>query len=77
MPDITQMTESQKLKLEVYRLVMNDSAATEKAIEFIASSELNFELFKDAYAKTTSEVTALAKTEKAIRIAKEVKDLFA
>lgn len=77
MPDITQMTEAQKLKLEVYRLVMNDSAATEKAIEFIASSELNFELFKDAYAKTASEVTALAKTEKAIRIAKEVKDLFA
>jgi hypothetical protein len=77
MPDITQMTEAQKLKLEVYRLVMNDSAATEKAIEFIASSELNFELFKDAYAKTANENTALAKTEKAIRIAKEVKDLFA
>lgn len=77
MPDITQMTDSQKLKLEVYRLVMNDSAATEKAIEFIASSELNFELFKDAYAKTANENTALAKTEKAIRIAKEVKDLFA
>lgn len=77
MPDITQMTDAQKLKLEVYRLVMNDSAATEKAIEFIASSELNFELFKDAYAKTANENTALAKTEKAIRIAKEVKDLFA
>lgn len=77
MPDITQMTDAQKLKLEVYCMVMNDSAATEKAIEFIAGSELNFELFKDAYNKTGSEPTALAKTEKAIREAKEVLDLFA
>ena len=77
MADITQMTDAQKLKLEVYRLVMNDSAATEKAIEFIAGNELNFELFKDAYcAKTSNEPTALAKTEKAIREAKEVLDLF-
>lgn len=76
MADITQMTDAQKLKLEVYRLVMNDSAATEKAIEFIAGNELNFELFKDAYSKTANEPTALAKTEKAIREAKEVLDLF-
>lgn len=77
MTEITKMTEAQSLKFEIYRLVMNDSAATEKAIEFIAGSELNFVLFKDAYAKTANENTALAKTEKAIRIAKEVKDLFA
>lgn len=77
MPDITQMTDAQKLKLEVYRMVMNDSAATEKAIEFIAGSELNFELFKDAYYKTATEPTAMTKTEKAIREAKEVLDLFA
>ncbi|EPO6584303.1 DUF2560 family protein [Enterobacter hormaechei] len=76
MADITQMTDAQKLKLEVYRLVMNDSAATEKAIDFIAGNELNFELFKDAYDKTANEPTALAKTEKAIREAKEVLDLF-
>lgn len=77
MADITQMTDAQKLKLEVYRLVMNDSAATEKAIEFISGSELNFELFKDAYSKTANETTAMNKTEKAIREAKEVLDLFA
>ncbi|WP_286933876.1 DUF2560 family protein [Leclercia sp. UBA5958] len=77
MAETTLMTDAQKLKLEVFRMVMNDSAATEKAIEFIAGSELNFELFKDAYAKTATEPTALAKTEKAIREAKEVLDLFA
>lgn len=77
MAEITQMTDAQKLKLEVFRMVMNDSAATEKAIEFIADSELNFELFKDAYNKTGNEPTAMAKTEKAIREAKEVLDLFA
>lgn len=77
MADITQMTDAQHLKLQVYRLVMNDSAATEKAIEFIAGSILNYELFKDAYAKTANETTARAKTEKAIREAKEVLDLFA
>lgn len=76
MAEITQMTDAQKLKLEVFRMVMNDSAATEKAIEFIADSELNFELFKDAYNKTGNEPTAMAKTEKAIREAKEVLDLF-
>lgn len=77
MADITQMTDAQKLKLEVFRMVMNDSAATEKAIEFIAGSELTFELFKDAYARTATEPTALSKTEKAIREAKQALDLFA
>ena len=77
MAETTLMTDAQKLKLEVFRMVMNDSAATEKAIEFIAGSELNFELFKDAYAKTATEPSALAKTETAIREAKEVLDLFA
>lgn len=76
MADITQMTDAQKLKLEVNRLVMNDSAATEKAIEFIAGNELNFELFKDQYHLAGAEVSPVSRTDKAIREAKEALDLF-
>lgn len=77
MPELTPITEEQALKLKVFRLVMNDTAAAEKAIAFISGSSLNFELFQDAYARSHTEPTAVASTEKAIREAKESLDLFA
>lgn len=74
--DITELTEIQTMKLGIFRMVQGDTAAAEKAIEFVNGSKLNLELFTDAYVKAQTEVTALARTEKAIREAKESLDLF-
>ncbi|MDA3131697.1 DUF2560 family protein [Atlantibacter subterraneus] len=76
MPEITELTESQLMNLDILRMVMFDTAAAQKAIEFIQGSKLNFELFKDHYAMAIVEPTPVARTEKAIREAKEALDLF-
>lgn len=76
MAEITALTELQQMNLEILRLVQSDTAAAEKAITFVNGSKLNFELFKDQLALAAAETTALARTEKAIREAKEALDLF-
>lgn len=76
MAEIIGMTELQQMNLEILRLVQSDTAAAEKAITFVNGSKLNFELFKDQLALAAAETTALARTEKAIREAKEALDLF-
>jgi len=43
---ITQLTEIQQMNLEIFRLVQSDTAAAEKAIQFVDGKQLNFELFK-------------------------------
>ncbi|MDI7612324.1 DUF2560 family protein, partial [Cronobacter sakazakii] len=42
------MTDTQQLNLELYRLVMKDTAAAKKAIAFVGGNQLKAELFKDA-----------------------------
>lgn len=76
MAETIQMTNEQALKLEIFRLVDHDTTAAEKAIEFVAASHLNFELFKDGYSKALVEPTPVARTEKSIREAKQALDLF-
>ncbi|EPF6610203.1 DUF2560 family protein [Klebsiella aerogenes] len=76
MAEITALTELQQMKLDIFRMVQNDTAAAEKAIIFVAGSQLNFELFKDQYYLATAETTPINRAEKAIREAKEALDLF-
>ena len=74
---ITQLTEIQQMNLEIFRLVQSDTAAAEKAIQFVDGKQLNFELFKDQLNLAGAENTAIARSEKAIRKAKEALDLLA
>ena len=76
MAEVTQMTEKQHLNLELYRLVMKDTAAAKKAMEFVAGNQLKAELFRDAYTLATAETGAVARTDKAIQTATEALALF-
>lgn len=76
MAEITQMTDVQQMNLEILRLVQGDTAAAEKAITFVDGNKLNYELFKDRYHLATTEPTALSRTDKAIKEAKEALMLF-
>lgn len=71
-----ELTTSQQIRLEILRLVMNDTAAAQKAIEFIGDNSLQFELFKDQYKLVQTESGVVARTDKAIRNAKEALSLF-
>lgn len=63
---IVPITEQQALRVELLKLVNYDETAGPKAIAFVADSELNFNLFKDAYEKAHLEPTPNAKTDVAI-----------
>lgn len=63
---IIPITEQQALRVELLKLVNYDETAAPKAIAFVADSELNFNLFKDAYEKAHLEPTPNAKTDVAI-----------
>lgn len=66
MSEIIRITEQQTLRLQLMKLVSYDETAAPKAIAFVADSELNFNLFKDAYEKAHLEPTPNAKTDVAI-----------
>ena len=76
MAEINELTELQQMNLDILRMVQSDTAAAEKAIAFVAGQRLNFELFRDQLRLAAAESTSLARTEKAIREAKEALDLF-
>lgn len=76
MAEITELTDLQQMNLEILRLVQSDTAAAEKAIQFVNGNKLNFELFKDQLVLAQGEGTSLNRAEKAIREAKETLDLF-
>lgn len=76
MAEVTQMTDTQQLNLELYRLVMKDTAAAKKAIAFVGGNKLKAELFKDAYTLATAETGVVARTDKAIQTATEALALF-
>lgn len=63
---IIPITEQQALRVELLKLVNYDETAATKSIAFVADSELNFGLFKDAYEKAHLEPTPNAKTDVAI-----------
>ncbi|BET97690.1 DUF2560 family protein [Xenorhabdus nematophila] len=73
---MTELTLSQQMRLDVLRLVMNDTAAAQKAIEFIGDNTLKFELFKDQYTLVQTESGVVARADKAVRNAQEALSLF-
>lgn len=49
MSDLTPMTDVQQMALSILRMLNNDTASTKRAMDFIGSSSLNIELFRDSY----------------------------
>lgn len=77
MPETTPtITSVQAGRLEILRLLMNDTAAAQKAIDWIADDPLKMELFKDQYHLVVKETGPVARTEKAIQECKEALHLF-
>lgn len=72
----TSLTPQQATRLELLRLVMNDTAAAQKAIEFVGDDLLKLELFKDHYALVQTGIGVVARTDKAVREAQEALSLF-
>lgn len=72
-----QMSAQNLMRLEIKRLVGNDNAAAQAAIEFIQDDELKYELFKDAYNNCQTEREFVSRSQKAARDAQESLDLFA
>ncbi|MBP1035874.1 DUF2560 family protein [Serratia fonticola] len=68
---IIQMTELQAMNLDIFKLVMRDTAAGEKAIAFIGGDQFKYELFKDAYAQAQTETAAVSRVDKAIKLTEE------
>lgn len=50
-----ELTEQQKIRLAIYKLVGADKAAAEKAIEFVNDDPLRYEVFIDRYGRVTTE----------------------
>ncbi|CNL10987.1 hypothetical protein B4907_11510 [Yersinia kristensenii] len=73
---ITGLTPIQASRLEILRLVMKDTAAAQKAIDFIKDDPLKQELFKDQYALAANESGLVSRTEKAIKECQEALSLF-
>lgn len=71
MTDIVQITDTQKLKLELLTLVSNDATAFKKASEFVGNDMLRFELFRTCYAQAHMQPTPVAKAEEAVTEAEQ------
>ncbi|NIH21846.1 DUF2560 family protein [Providencia heimbachae] len=71
-----EITPVNQMRLEIKRLVGNDTAAAQAAIEFIKDDQLKYELFKDAYNHCGTETQFVARAQKAAREAQESLDLF-
>lgn len=74
---MTEITAQHQMRLDLLRLVSNDTAAAQEAIKFVKDDALKFELFKDAYHKCQTESQFVARAQKAAREAQEALDLFA
>ncbi|MEY0982107.1 DUF2560 family protein [Providencia alcalifaciens] len=71
-----EITPINQMRLEIKRLVGNDNAAAQAAIEFIQDDQLKLELFQDAYNHCQTETQFVARAQKAAREAQEALDLF-
>lgn len=76
MAEITALTEQQKFKLEIYKLVMTQNAAAEEAFAFIGTDQMKLELFRIHYAAGAANGDATTRAIDAVRKAKESLDLF-
>lgn len=62
---MTEITAQNQMRLELLRLVGNDTAAAQAAIEFVKDDALKFELFKDAYKQCQTESEFVSRSQKA------------
>lgn len=76
MAEINSMTEEQKFKLEIYKLVQNQNAAAEEAFAFIGTDQLKLELFKIHLNLTNGNPDLVPRVIEAVRKSKEALDLF-
>ncbi len=76
MAEIIPMTEEQKLKLEIYRLLSKNNSAAEEAFQFIGTDELKLELFKIHFQSGGANSDITIRTFEAVRKSKEALDLF-
>ena len=52
---MVELTDKQKIRLAIYKLVGADKAAAEKAIDFVNDDPLRYEVFTDRYGRVTTE----------------------
>ncbi|END4902608.1 DUF2560 family protein [Salmonella enterica subsp. enterica serovar Newport] len=76
MAELNTMTDEQKFKLEIYKLVMSQNAATEEAFSFIGTDQLKLELFKIHFQAGGANSDVTTRTIEAVRKSKEALDLF-
>ncbi|ELZ1062690.1 DUF2560 family protein [Escherichia coli] len=76
MAEIIPMTEEQKFKLEIYRLLSKNNSAAEEAFAFIGADELKLELFKIHFQSGGANSDITTRTIEAVRKSKEALDLF-
>ncbi|EIB7844557.1 DUF2560 family protein [Salmonella enterica] len=77
MAELNTMTDEQKFKLEIYKLVMSQNAAAEEAFSFIGTDQLKLELFKIHFQAGGANSDVTTRTIEAVRKSKEALDLFA
>ena len=73
---MTEITAQNQMRLELLRLVGNDTAAAQAAIEFVKDDALKLELFKDAYKTCQTESEFVSRAQKSARESQEALDLF-
>ena len=76
-----ELTDKEKIRLAIYKLVGADKAAAEKAIEFVNDDPLRYEVFTDRYGRVTTEYEyqqngPVAKVIKACSEAEDILLLF-
>lgn len=72
----TELTASQKLRIDLLAALNYDTAAAAKAIEFVQDDQLKYQLFIQQYNRVYSESEPVAKAIKAIQEATEALALF-
>ncbi|MEQ4692652.1 DUF2560 family protein [Providencia manganoxydans] len=71
------LTRSQQIRLELLTLANNDTAAAQKAIDYIADDELKFELYKKLWGTTYNDGSMINKADLTVQKTKEALILFA
>ncbi|MDU2940156.1 hypothetical protein CHU32_09715 [Superficieibacter electus] len=72
----TELTASQKLRIDLLAALNLDTAAAAKAIEFVQDDPLKYQLFIQQYNRVYTESEPVAKAIKAIQEATEALALF-
>ena len=74
--ETTELTASQKLRIDLLAALNLDTAAAAKAIEFVQDDPLKYQLFIQQYNRVYTESEPVAKAIKAIQEATEALALF-